>query len=152
MLRARGLDELQAIANSFLDGRMEEQVQPWITVANQRRGALCESTMIQVVESAPRPSKGEAFFIEPAWTLVVEQGIDWLINAATISTNSPDGDSEDDYFEVGSGHRVGHKLETAIVQLAAEAVVHASSEIWVNSIVQKCLDLPAKRHGARGEF
>jgi hypothetical protein len=151
-LRARGPEEVQAIAELFLDGRMEEQVQPWIAVADQRRGVLCESTMIQVVESAPRPSKGDAFFVEPAWPLVVEQGIDWLINAATISKKLRDGDSEDDHFEVGSGHRVGHKLQNAIVRLAAEAVVHASSENWVNNIVQKCLTLPGKRYGARESF
>ena len=151
-LRGRISEELQAIAEPFLAGRMEEQVQPWTAVANQWHGALCESTMLRVVESAPRPAIDEAFFVESAWPVVVEDGIDWLISAATIIAKSPDDDSEDDYFEVGSGYRVDHKLQDAIVRLAAEAVVHAPSETWVNNIVQKCLTLPGKRHGAREGF
>ncbi len=151
-LRARGLEELQQIANRFVEGPTEELALPWVAVAARWRGVLCESTMIQVVESAPRPANGEAFFTGPAWALLTEQGIDWLINAATINTNSRDGDSEDDYFEIGSGHRVGHKLQNIIVQLAAEAVVHAPSDTWVNSIMQKCLLLPAKRYGPREGF
>jgi hypothetical protein len=143
---------LQAIAEPFLDGPMEDEVQPWISSADRWRGVLCESTMTQVFESAPRPTTSDAFFVELAWPLVVEHGIDWLIRAATISAKSPDDDSEGDYFEVGSGHRVGHKLQNAIVRLAAEAVVHAPSENWVNNIVQKCLTLPGKRHGAREGF
>ena len=47
---------------------------------------------------------------------------------------------------------VGHKLANTIVRLAAEAVVHAPSDAWVNNIASKCLTLPGKRHGAREGF
>ncbi len=81
---AGGLQELQAIAESFLEGRIEQEVKPWTAVANRWHGVLCESTMTQVVESGPRPTNAEAFFVDPAWPLVVEHGIDWLISAAMI--------------------------------------------------------------------
>lgn len=151
-LRGRISEELQAVAEPFLDGRMEDQVQPWIAAADRWHGVFCESTMTRVIESAPRPTTSDAFFVEPAWPLVVEQGIDWLLRGAMITAKAADEGFADENFEVGPGHRVGHKLRDAIVRLAAEAVVRAPSETWVNNIVRKCLGLPGKRHGAREGF
>lgn len=154
-VRGRAEDELQAVAEPFRQGRMEDQVQPWAATADRWRGVICESMMVQVIESAPRPSTTTSeFFGEPVWPHVVEQGIDWLIRASTINAKSADheAEGEDDDFEVGSCHRVGHKLSNAIVRLAAEAVVHAPSETWANGIIKKCLTLPGKRYGAREGF
>lgn len=148
----RAEEEFEEIAESFIQGSFENRVQSWISIANRWKGVLCEGLMIQVIATAPRPTVNEAFFADPTWAAVVEQGVEWLLHAdSTIEAQDKDVTDNSD-MEHWPERGVGYELENAIIRLAAEAAVHSPNDSWSTGVAEKCLALPGKRHGARVGF
>src|SRR5690606_24165297 len=67
--------QLRALCWTFVYGFMNEELQPWSSIADRWEGRLCEEMMTQILKTVPRPSAGDSFSADKSWLLIVDQGI-----------------------------------------------------------------------------